>query len=260
MRLKNKVSETGEVLAQPVVDILSSILFEGAASQLLPGVTTTILSYRQKRSERMIRKFLEEIELRQARIEQLVALLDSECIRQFQDTYLPIILDHVYDNNQEEKITIIVDGFISLLSEKELNENVVLNYYRILADLNMLDIRVLNELRCEATIKVNKNPNVIQSRSNSYSFEGLLEKTNIKSSDLSYIVTNLEKNKLIENTQFFNYEELVDQVIKLSSDNGLINRSRTKDVDDIMSLGMPSLFILTDFGVEFIRFFYNKET
>ncbi|WP_145148607.1 hypothetical protein [Paenibacillus xylanexedens] len=257
MSIKKNVSDTADIVAQPVVNILSSLFLEGITSQFLPGVTTTLISYRQKRSENMVRRFLVEIENRHTEIEQRLATLEREYIEQFKEKYWPIIMDHIYDNKQEEKISIIVCGFISLLSEVEYDVNVVNNYFDVLANLNILDIRVLNELRNEHTINntLDTDPNIIRSQTNAFIFLDMVEKTSIKKSDLSYILAKLEKSSLIDNTQFYEYEDLVAQVIKLTGDTRSQNTSRNNDI----SLGMPPYYILSGFGIEFINFFYLHE-
>lgn len=57
--------------------------------------------------------------------------------------YFGLTLDYVMETKQEEKIKYIVNGFINLTTLENLQEDIILIYYDILDELNILDIRVL---------------------------------------------------------------------------------------------------------------------
>jgi hypothetical protein len=248
---KEDIKDLAESMTEPAVNIVANLLLEGLVSQMIPGITTTLLSYRQKRSEKMVEKFINELKSRQVEIEKMLSNLEIGKLNEFSTKYFPIILDHILDTKQEEKIELITNGFVNTIAVQFCDENIIDNYLNVLKDINLLDIRVLNEFKSEFTIKDNTDSNRMVSRTNSLLFSELIDRTNLEKSELAFIVSKLEKHCLIENTQFFEYEKVVDRVQKISN-NQYDNKV---DKDDIT---MPPYYILTNYGINFIKYFYKR--
>lgn len=259
MILKKNLNDIVEILVEPTVNVASSLLFEGILSQIIPGATTTIMSYKQKRLEKMIEKFISELKNRQDEIEEKLSKLDVDKIDAIREIYFPIVIDHVIDNNQEEKIEIIVNGFVNIISSELIDENIISNYFEALKNINVLDIKVLNEFRnkytCKSPEEIDKN--ILYSQTSTFMFDELVKKISVDKAQLSYVLTKLEKNNLIENTEFYAYNKLVKQVSNLTK-NGYNNGNRYHD-DLPYDWEMPPYYILTSFGVDFVKFFYNRK-
>lgn len=72
MDLKKKVEDIFDITAQPTVDIVSSMFLEGIVGSVVPGVTSAMLAYKQKRAEKMIEEFMIEIRRRQQELEEKI--------------------------------------------------------------------------------------------------------------------------------------------------------------------------------------------
>lgn len=143
MDWKKKVEDTFDIVAEPATNIVSSMFLEGLVGSVVPGVTSAMLAYKQKRSERMIEEFMIETQKRQEEFEEKLLNADESRVKEITGKYFGITLDYVSNTKQEEKVEYLVNGFINLASVEFLQEDVILIYYDLLEELNLLDIRVL---------------------------------------------------------------------------------------------------------------------
>lgn len=143
MDIRKKVEDIFDIAAQPTVDIVSSIFLEGLAGSIVPGMTSAMLAYKQKRSERMLEKFMIETKKRIDELEEKLIQLEADQYKEFAGKYFGIITDYVIDEVQEEKIKYIVNGFVNLASMQNIKEDFVLYYYDTLKNLRLVDIAVL---------------------------------------------------------------------------------------------------------------------
>ena len=132
MDFKKKIEDIFDITAQPTVDIVSSMFLEGMVGSVVPGVTSAMLGYKQKRSEKMIEEFMIETRRRQQELEGKIIQLDEEKFTEIKEKYFGLTLDYVMETKQEEKIKYIVNGFINLTIIENLQEDVILIYYDIL--------------------------------------------------------------------------------------------------------------------------------
>lgn len=241
MDLRRKVEDIFDIAAQPTVDIVSSMFLEGVAGSVVPGVTSAMLAYKQKRSERMIEEFMIETRKRQQELEEKLIELDEERFIEIKGKYFGLVLDYVMETKQEEKIKYITNGFINLTSMEKLQEDVILIYYDILDELNILDIRVLK---------------LYDYFSRSESYVDILKDANISYDQYALIQNKLERLGLIESKAQSKYDELFDNVknmgdylVKLS--NGKKATLKFKK----SSSGSMNSFVLTKLGRQFLDFF-----
>lgn len=131
----------------------------------------------------MIEEFMIETRRRQQELEEKIIQLDEKRFTEIKEKYFGLTLDYVMETKQEEKIKYIVNGFINLTTMENLQEDVILIYYDILDELNIIDIRVL-----KIYDYFNKNED----------YYDILEETGISHSQYKLIQTKLEKLGLIE--------------------------------------------------------------
>lgn len=145
MDIKKRAEEIFDIAAQPTADIVSAMFLEGIAGTALPGGTSAMLAYKQKRSERMLEKFMIETKKRIDELEEKLVQLEPDRYKEFSGKYFGIVTDYVTDEVQEEKIKYIVNGFINLASMTNVTEDFVLYYYDTLKNLRIVDIAVLKQ-------------------------------------------------------------------------------------------------------------------
>ena len=93
MDMKKKVEDIFDIGAGPAVDIVSSIFLEGVAGRVVPGVTSAMLAYKQKRSERMVEEFMLETKKRQLELEEKLIKLKEGPFIDIKDKYFGLVLD-----------------------------------------------------------------------------------------------------------------------------------------------------------------------
>lgn len=144
-KFKGTVIDVLDITTEAGVDVVSSMVFEGLVGSVLPGVTSVMFAYKQKRLERMIIKFMEELKNNQCELEEKINQMSKEKAREYTEKYFGIVTDFVIDEAQENKIKYIVNGFVNLGSIEEISEDFVLSYYDLLNSLRVVDIGILNK-------------------------------------------------------------------------------------------------------------------
>ena len=156
--IKKKAEEVFDIAAEPTVDIVSSMVFEGVIGSIAPGVVSAVLAYKQKRQERNYEKFLILLKERCSELEARLEKLEEESRKTFTSDYFGIISDYVLDEVQEEKIDYIVNGFVNLALIQSAKEDFVLSYYDTLRELRMVDIAILRTYKyAEDSARIRKS-------------------------------------------------------------------------------------------------------
>jgi len=135
-------SETlADVTKESITGLLGEMIIDTGAS-LIPGLSGAFSSYKRVRFEKNTKHFAEELALR---IDEIRLNLEKKTDDQKQkiDKLFEYIMDYVIDEQQEEKIKYIVNGFVRLTEHESATEDFVLTYYDVLKELRILDISVL---------------------------------------------------------------------------------------------------------------------
>jgi hypothetical protein len=242
--LKKRVEEIFEISAEPAADIASSIFLEGIAGSVVPGVTSAMLAYKQKRSERMVEEFMLETKKRLNELEDNLTKLDEERIKEFKNKYFGLVLDYVVEAKQEEKIKYIVNGFINLADMENLQEDVILIFYDILDELNILDIRVLK---------------LYDYFSKKESYSDIIEDVGIDYEQYALIRNKLERLELIENRAQSQYEEMFKNVANIGEYLSKVDKGKKANLKFKKPKTINSKsYQLTKLGRKFLRFFTNQ--
>ncbi|MEC1559706.1 hypothetical protein [Bacillus haynesii] len=122
-------SDTAADIAKESIPSMAGDILVDAASSLVPGISGAVQSYKRARFERNIKTFTEELK----------TSVQKEQI----DKLFQYVLDYVIDEQQEEKIQYMVNGFVNITEHDHVSNDFVLTYYDVLKELRMVDISVL---------------------------------------------------------------------------------------------------------------------
>lgn len=220
-KINEKINDTVDIVLSGGASILGGLLTDTIVGQVAPGVMTTYLSYKQKRSEKNILLALDELNKRVNNIENHLKKLSENEIEFIKYHVLPEIFDFIINEQQEEKIEFIVNGLENIIIYKLNDEDLILAYLDVLHEMRMFDIREL----------ININNNKIES------MEDTKESTDINETEAVYkhIYLKLQKYNLVT------FPQLVDE---LGGEEYTISRNRVT---------------VSVFGKNFINFISNYQ-
>ncbi len=240
------VPEIAEEIAGNFVPAIVAGTVGEVAGSLIPGVGGMIMSYKQARFERNIEKMVSELIRRMDEFNRYFAELDDKIARQVRNQYFGIMADHAAEVTQEEKIELIVNGYINLVKDGHPQEDVVMMYYDTLDELTLLDIRML-KLK---TLQLNDDKdNIIQ----------IWRDYDIDQSQTNLINKKLSRLGLIESRKERDYEKLFDNVYNiidyLEKDAKGARNNKLK-VTHLIKSGSN---VLTVYGRKFLDFFGDSQ-
>jgi hypothetical protein len=122
---------------------LIPLFLDGTLGAVVPGVGNFILSMKQKKADRKMNAFFIKMNERIYELEKAVKGYSEERYFEMRDKYFPIITEYVINELQDEKIEYIINGYITLASYEDIQEDLVLTNYDILNELRIADIAVL---------------------------------------------------------------------------------------------------------------------
>lgn len=243
MNLQKKVEDIFDLAAEPAVSIVSSMFLEGIVGSVVPGVASAVLSYKQKRSERMVEAFMLETKRRQSELEEKLFRLEEQNVKEITGKYFGLVLDYVTETKQEEKISYIVNGFINLTSMDKLQEDIILLYYNLLEELTLLELRVLKTFEY----------------STGETYEKICEEASISQDQFNVLESKLDRLKLIETEEQSQYSNLVEAVCAIR--DHITGRPTTSPNWDLgMDVWANSSYFLTKIGREFLNFFTDESS
>jgi hypothetical protein len=207
--LKDKIKDNFDIALDGGVTLLGGLLSDALIGQIAPGVVTTYLSYKQKRSEKMILKALDEIKRKVDTIESNLQKLSDDQIDFIKEKVLPFVLDNIIDEEQEEKIIFIINAFGNIIEYKITDEDRIFMYFDILKNLRILDITML--------ISIEQNET-----QNDLSETRKMTEEEIKKVD----ITIASKNHILRKLKHYNLINILETLIDLGGDESIINDDR----------------------------------
>ncbi|GEM_PF-976520 len=146
---KNKIKEGFkdgvDIVAQPILDFSSSFIFNSVLASAIPSLGAIVLGYKQKRAEKMLNEFILQMKNNLDEINYALRELKKDRFNQIKEKQYAIILDYVIENNQEEKIIYMANGFINLTKYGNFDDDMLLMYYNTLEVLSVLDLKIFEE-------------------------------------------------------------------------------------------------------------------
>ena len=233
-------SVVGEILAGLLGEIV------GAVFPRLNGIR---LSYKQNRLESNVCYLFGVLMNYQTMLEDRLRILESkEDTKDFLRFSTELLLDNIVDEIQQSKVSYSVNGYVNLLHTDDANPDMALMFFRTLAQLSDLDIRVLRVFDySEATETV----------------YDVMEETGIDNEQYRFVKEKLErfgvlqsKNQQLadENQELIvKYLQLLDKDSRSSRPKGVklprFNRISRTDSHKITSLGRQYLRLIADVEV-----------
>lgn len=220
-KIKESIKETLDIAIDGGSTLLGGILSDALVGQVVPGIATTFLSYKQKRTEKMLCNAIDQIKEDISKIKDKLSQMSKEEKNFITDKVIPIALESISKELQEEKVKFIVNGIKNVINNKITDEDIIIAYYDILNDLRMVDIKILINLYNES-------------------------KKEIK-------ICDVEKNIDITNL----YEAVETHIVRKLENFCLITVKKTwGNLEGRMSKPTPDKLAISKLGTEFIEFFY----
>lgn len=145
-KLKEKLQDISEITIETGAPVLGDMLSNALIGQAIPGAATAVLSYKQKKTERMLIKTIDELKGQINEINSKLKCMKKEELIFVQETLIPIVLDNIEKELQEEKIKYITNGISTSISTGITDIDLILSYYDILNKLRIIDINILINL------------------------------------------------------------------------------------------------------------------
>ncbi|MCC3359413.1 hypothetical protein [Bacillus sp. REN16] len=106
--LRERAKEIIDVTSEGGISTVSEVFLDGALGAVVPGATSVIFSYRQKRLEDNLLRLISELQNRVSIIEENFLRMSPENQKLIKDFFAGLICDYVIDEQEEEKIRYIV--------------------------------------------------------------------------------------------------------------------------------------------------------
>ncbi|MEK4801063.1 hypothetical protein MHI02_05820 [Oceanobacillus sp. FSL K6-0118] len=244
-----------DIAKESITNIIGDILVD-TTSSLIPGISGAVQGYKRARFERNITTFAEELH---SKLDILRENLESKSGEQKEriDTLYNYVMDYVIDEQQEEKIHYMVNGFVNITNHEHVTDDFILTYYDVLKELRMVDISVL---------RLMYNARYVFGKDSNESFHDVMEKHGISYEQYESVRRNLQRIGLLTTKTDLNItddlEEIVDKFKELYK--YLDKATDPKFKRSLPKLKLPKLkskenLQLSKFGKDFVEFFINKE-
>ncbi|WP_411842450.1 hypothetical protein [Salinicoccus sp. HZC-1] len=240
-----------QVIKESIEGSLADIAVDMGTS-LVPGLAGAAQNYKRRRFENNIKKFVEELS---GRVEIINANLEKKNEEQKEklEMLFQYVFDFVIDEKQEEKIELMVNGFVKVTEVENPSEDFVLTYYDVLQELRLVDI---------AALKLMSNLGISYSDKDDYSFHDLMEDYGITYEQYLSVRRNLQRIGLLTTKTDLNIDKDLETIIKSISDihNFLKKASDSKKKGSLPRLTLPKIksddkLSVSQFGKDFMRFF-----
>lgn len=253
----NVSSESTAEAAKASVTSMTGDLLVDAGSSFIPGVSGAVQNYKRTRFEKNIKTFTEEL---QTKIEDIRVNLESKSDEQkIQiDQLFQFVLDYVIDEQQEEKIQYMVNGFVNITEHDHVSTDFVLTYYDVLKELRMIDIAVLRFMYNARYISFDQ-----ESRE---TFQDIMERHGISYNQYEAVRSNLLRIGIFTTKTDLNVADDLKEISKAFKGvySFLEKLSSPKFKGSYPKLKEPKLkskddYEISKFGQDFFKFFLALE-
>lgn len=242
-----------EIAKESITNIIGDILVD-TTSSLIPGISGAVQGYKRARFERNITTFAKELHSQLDLLRKNLEFKNEEQKERIDKLY-NYVMDYVIDEQQEEKIHYIVNGFVNITNHEYITDDFILTYYDVLKELRMVDISVLR-LMYNSRYVFEKDE----------SFQDVIEKHGISYEQYKSVRRNLQRKGLLTTKTDLNItddlEEIVDKFKELYKYLDKVTDPKFKRT--LPKLKLPKLkskenLQISKFGKDFVEFFINKE-
>ena len=249
-------SDTAADIAKESITSLVGDILVDTASSLVPGVSGAVQGYKRVRFEKNITTFTEELH---SKIEEIRVNLESKTDEQKEkiDQLFNYVMDYIIDEQQEEKIQYMVNGFVNITEHEQVSDDFILTYYDVLKELRMVDISVL---------RLMYTSRYIFDQETKETFQDVMERHGISYEQYESVRRNLLRIGLLTTKTDLN---ITDDLVEISKKfkelyTYLDKLTNPKFKGSLPKLKEPRLkskenFEMSTFGRDFVRFFLGLE-
>lgn len=142
--LSEILPEVAQKIGEVAVSEVTAALIGSIIGAVCPRINNIRLGWKQSRLERNVKRAITELQNHSELVTQQIERLKEQGQEfLFHTKYCEMMLDTIYDEIQENKVSYGVNGYINLMCVDEPNEDMALMFFKTLSELNELDIRVL---------------------------------------------------------------------------------------------------------------------
>lgn len=248
MNIKEKAKDMFDSAKEPAFEMTCELMLDGVVGTIVPGISNIYLSYKQKRQEKMFIEFMNGIKDKIEIIEEKLSNMNQEQYNEFKGKYFGLISDYVLNEVQEVKIQYIVNGFINLADIDKINEDFVLTYYDTLEQLRIIDIEVL-KLYYDNRYVIDKERTYID----------IMREYNIDRDQYTAIKEKLVRLGLLTTQREKDMDNLFTNILNMQEYLEKTYKGKTSKLKSFKKINKNDSFKISKFGIEFIKFFINKE-
>src|SRR5699024_3133447 len=141
----NVGSEAGAEIAKKSITSAAGDFAADAVSSIIPGLSGAVQNFKRIRFERNMKKVTEELH---SKLNEVHSNLESKTLEQREqiDELFQYVLDAAMDEQHEEKIKYMVNGFVSITAHDSMSDAFVLIYYAVIKELRIIDSSVLRRI------------------------------------------------------------------------------------------------------------------
>lgn len=247
-KIKKKIEETFDVGTEGAVSIVGELLTDSLVGTFAPGVTTAIFSYKQKLFEKNLIKMIEEMKKFDQELSDKIANMEQSQREQFQRC-VEIVTDFVLVEQQEEKISYMVNGLVELSSYEEIKEDFVLFYYDTLSSLRLVDIGILKFYYEIYNAFDQQRRNYLE----------VIEELGIDDDQYNAVREKLVRVGLFQTKHNVETDELYKNVLVIQEFLTSLEKGKPKKLGRFNRISKNDSYSISRFGRNFIEFFIAKE-
>jgi len=251
----NVASEAGAEIAKKSITSAAGDFAADAVSSIIPGLSGAIQSFKRIRFERNMRKVTEELH---SKLNEVHSNLESKTLEQREqiDELFQYVLDAAMDEQQEEKIKYMVNGFLNITEHDSISEDFVLTYYDVLKELRIIDISVL---------RLMYSSRYFFDQESRETFQNVMERHGITYEQYEAVRRNLLRIGLLTTKTDINVADDIKEISKTFKDLiSYLEKLTASKSSRLPKLKKPKLkskeqLEISKFGRDFVKFFLNLE-
>ena len=237
-----------EVLPAVVKEFGGCVVGEGMAilageivGAICPRLNNIRLGYKQNRLERNINRTFLHLSEKQEEIEmRLLQLENNEETYRYLVRITEMLLDQIVDEFQEQKVDYNVNGYINLIKSENTNEDIALMFFKTLAQLSDLDLRVLS----------------LYSISSEETAHDIVAELKISYEQLKLVKEKLERFGLLQSKNEEINDDNLEQIVKYLQDvEKEKKKSRPRDIrlPKLKKISSSDTYRITSLGREYLQ-------
>lgn len=143
-RVKKIMKENLGIVVEQGSNIAIEAAVDGIVGTFASGIVSAKYSYKQRKHEENVQAAIDKIN---ARMDQLESGVTDDNYEYVNRNIFPMMWDYVIDEDEREKIELIINGFESAIEDSDLDEELTRTYFDILKSLRLNELRFLLEKR-----------------------------------------------------------------------------------------------------------------